>query len=134
MNRLITIIIVLVLSFSVSFAGEPERNKGISVHALPKRVAKISGSPWGFQVSYAPYLKAEPGQPYLQTLEDVLTYVKKQDKSVIENGLWVVTTNPSSYSEEEIELQNLIKSELPKHNIPLFWVRGTELSNGFTRY
>lgn len=134
MKKLISAFILIAFTISVAHAVEPERNKGISVHALPKRVAKLSGSPWGFQVSYAPYLKPEPGQPFLQSLEDVLAYINKQDKSVIENGLWVVTTHPASYSEEEIELQNKVKQELPKHKIPLFWARGSELQNGFKRY
>jgi len=134
MNRLTILFIMLILAIPSTYAGEPERDKGISVHALPKRVADISGQPWGLQVAYAPYLKIEQGQPYLQTLSDVLEYVKKQDQSVVENGLWVVTTHPSSYSEEETEFQEKLKSELPKHNIPLFWARGSEIKNGFKRY
>ena len=41
----------------LSYADEPQREKGISLHALPKRVADLSGQPWGLQVSYASYLK-----------------------------------------------------------------------------
>ncbi|WP_273440638.1 hypothetical protein [Sedimenticola selenatireducens] len=134
MDRFISLILFLALLSPLSYAGEPQRDKGISVHALPKRVADISDQPWGFQVSYAAYLKPEPGQPVLQSLNDVLEYINKQDQSVIENGLWVVTTHPSSYSESEIELQNKVKAELPKNNIPLFWVRGSQLKNGFKRY
>ena len=134
MKKLVSIFILISFTISLAHAVEPERNKGISVHALPKRVAKLSGAPWGFQVSYAPYLKPEPGQPFLQSLEDVLAYVKKQDKIVIENGLWVVTTHPASYSKEEIEFQNKVKKELPNHKIPFFWARGSELPNGFKRY
>ncbi|MES9925251.1 MAG: hypothetical protein ABW152_14250 [Candidatus Thiodiazotropha endolucinida] len=134
MKTLISALIFIALIISVAHAAEPDRNKGISVHALPKRVAKLSGAPWGFQVSYAPYLKPEPGQPFLQSLDDVLAYVKKQDESVIENGLWVITTHPASYSKEEIELQNKVKQTLPEHKIPLFWARGSELENGFKRY
>ncbi|MES9946687.1 MAG: hypothetical protein ABW080_17175 [Candidatus Thiodiazotropha sp.] len=133
MKRIITLIIFLVISH-IAFAGEPKREKGISVHALPKRVAEISGQPWGLQVTYAPYLKPEPGQPYLQSVKDVLSYVEKQEKYVIENGLWVVTTHPSAYSEQETEFLEKLKVELPKHNIPLFWARGSELKNGFKRY
>ena len=127
-------IFVCLLMASFSIAGEPERSKGISVHALPKRVAKISGTPWGLKVSYAPYLKPEPGQPYLQSIADVLEFINKQEPSVIQNGFWVVTTNPASYSKDELEFQNQIKAVLPKHNIPLFWTRGAELSEGFKRY
>ncbi len=85
-------------------------------------------------LGYAAYLKPEPGQPFLQSISDVLEYIKKQDLSVIKNGLWVVTTHPMAYSEEELEFQEQIKTALPKENIPLFWVRGAELDKGFTRY
>ncbi len=127
-------IIFTLLFVSSVYADGPERSKGISVHALPKRVAKISGKPWGLEVSYAPYLKPEPGQPFLQSISDVLEYIKKQEPSVIQNGLWVVTTNPMAYSEEELEFQDQIKETLPKEKIPLFWARGSEIRNGFTRY
>ena len=133
--RVLTSLLLLCFVFATAAqAAAPERDKGISVHALPKRIAKLTGQPWGLQVSYAPYLKPEPGQPYLQSVKDVLTYVEKQDKSVIKNGLWVVTTNPAAYSKQEIEFFNKLKVELPKHHIPLFWARGSELPNGFKRY
>jgi hypothetical protein len=133
MKKIIALLIFLVIS-NAAIAVEPKREKGISVHALPKRVAEISGQPWGLQVTYAPYLKPEPGQPYLQSVEDVLSYIEKQEKYVIENGLWVVTTHPSAYSEQETEFLESLKVELPKRNIPLFWARGSELENGFKRY
>ena len=130
--RIVILIFLLVSSFS--YAEEPTREKGISVYALPMRVAKLSNKPWGFEVKYAPYLKKETGIPYLQTIEQLLEYINKQDLAVIQNGLWVVTTNPSAYSEQELTLQNKIKTILPNKNIPLYWVRGSELKNGFTRY
>lgn len=131
--RIICITIVLLFVTPV-YAEEPVRSKGISVHALPKRVADISGKPWGLEVSYAPYLKPEPGQPFLQSINDVLEYIKKQNPTVIRNGFWVVTTHPMAYSEEELELQKQIKEVLPKENIPLFWARGAEIEEGFKRY
>jgi len=131
-----TFIIFLISGFflSVSHAVEPDRSKGISVHALPESVAKISGKPWGFAVSYAPYLKEEPGQPYLQSVNDVLSYIKKQSPSVVKNGLWVVTTHPRAYSQKEIAFHNQVKNLLPQEGIPLFWVRASDLKNGFRRY
>jgi hypothetical protein len=130
------ILIILLGCFVGSFAcaEEPQRSKGISVYALPKRVANISGKPWGFEVAYAPYLRPEPGQPYLQSLSDVLEYIKKQDSEVVKNGFWVVTTNPLAYSDEELKIQEQIKIELPKNHIPLFWARGAEIEQGFKKY
>ena len=134
LQKQIIILFIFGLFSSSLFAFEPERDKGISVHAMPERVAKLSNAPWGLQVRYAPYLKPEPAQPVLQSISDVLYYIKKQDPSVIENGLWVVTTNPGAYNEEELKFQELIKITLPKEGIPLFWVRGMNLDKGFTRY
>jgi hypothetical protein len=134
MRKRVALLILTLAIGHPAVAGEPQRNKGISVHALPMRVATISGQPWGLQVSYAPHLKSEPGQPYLQSIKDVLAYVHKQDQSAIENGLWVVTTHPSAYSAQERKFLEQLKVELPKHNIPLFWARGSELSDGFKRY
>ncbi len=135
MNKLKLLLIILSFFFASSvYAESPDRSKGISVHALPQRIAKISGKPWGLEVAYAPHLKPEPGQPFLQSISDVLNYINKQNPDVIANGLWVVTTNPVAYSAEEIEFQKQIKEILPKQNIPLFWARGSELDKGFTRY
>lgn len=133
MRKMKEILLALLLLPALVYAEE-DRAQGISVHAKPKRIAEMMGTPWGFEVSYAPYLKEEPGVPYLQSVQEVLAYIKKQDNNVISNGLWVVTTHPSSYSKEEIELQEQVKEELPKHGIPLFWARGSEVSNGFKRY
>jgi len=73
MNKLkIILIIFSFIIVSSVYAETPDRSKGISVHALPKRVAKISGKPWGLEVAYAPHLKPEPGQPFLQSITDVL--------------------------------------------------------------
>ena len=103
-NKIIYIIVTLFFVSTV-YAESSERSKGISVHALPKRVAKISGKQWGLEVSYAPYLKPEPGTPFLQSINDVPEYIKKQDPPVIKNGFGVVNSNPAEYSKEELEFQ-----------------------------
>jgi len=64
----------------------------------------------------------------------VLSYIRKQNPTVIENGFWVVTTNPSAYDSEEAAFHETVKEVLPKEGIPLFWARGSELDNGFIRY
>ncbi len=134
MSKIISAILITILFASAVHAIEPQRNRGISAHALPKRVADISGKPWGLEVAFAPYLKPEPGIPFLQSIQDVLGYVNKQDRSVIENGFWVVTTHPDAYSEAETEFYEQLKIELPKNNIPLFWTRASKLKDGFKRY
>jgi len=119
--------------FACAAVGQ-ERTKGISVHMLPERVADIGGRPWGFTVDYSPRLKAEFQQPAIQTVEDLLSFIRKRDKGVQENGLWIVTTHPDAYSEEEKMLLEDVKSMCRRENIPLFICRASELPNGWKRF
>jgi hypothetical protein len=129
------ILLALLLALvSVASAVTPERAKGISVHMLPKQVADLGGQKWGFVVSYAEYLKPEESQPVLQSTSEFLTFVRKQDKLVQENGVWIVTTHPDAYSEPEKLFLNDIKALCRRESIPLFVVRGSQLPNGWQRY
>lgn len=132
MKKLVFIIFVLALP-NLVFA-EPNRSKGISMHMLPERVAKLDGRPWGLWVSYAEYLKPEPGQPVLQSVQDYIAFIEKQSPSVQENGVWIVTTNPNAYSKSEIELLDQIKALSKEKGIILFICRGAELPDGWKRY
>src|SRR4051794_10662458 len=111
MRRLLAILFLMVplATASFAFAAAPERSKGISVHMLPKRVADLGAKKWGFVISYAEYLKPEREQPVLQSPSEFLTFVRKQDKSVQENGAWIVTTHPDAYSGSEKELLEDVK-------------------------
>ena len=127
------LLLATVSAVAVSAIG-PERAKGISMHMVPKRVADLGGKKWGLVVSYAEYLKPEQAQPVLQSGAEFLTFVRKQDKGVQENGVWIVTTHPDAYSEAEKKLLEDIKSICRKQSIPLFIVRGSELPDGWQRY
>ena len=117
-----------------SLQAVPERAKGISLHMLPKRVAEISGQKWGFSVDYAPYLKPERGRPILQTQEEFLAFVRKQDTSVQENGVWIVVSHPDAYSEPEKKLLSDVKVLCHKEKIALFICRASELPDGWKRF
>ena len=132
-NGLFRSVVSLVLLCS-AWAATPERVKGISMHLLPKRVADLGGNKWGLSVDYAAYLKPESGQPVLQSTQEFLAFVRKQDKSVQENGVWIVTTDPDAYSEIETKLLEDIKGVSKREKIPLFVCRGSELPNGWKRY
>jgi hypothetical protein len=134
-KRIVALFIgVLLCCFVLYAATSPERTQGISIHMLPKRVAEIGGRPWGFTVDYSPRLKAESQQPSIQTVANLLLYVRKQDAVVQENGLWIVTTHPDAYSDAEKALLEEVKSLCRKEKIPLFICRGSELPNGWKRY
>jgi hypothetical protein len=127
-------VLIAVLPTTSDAADSPDRAKGISMHMLPKRVADISGDPWGLTVSYAKYLAPEPAQPVVQSAAEFLTYVRKQSSTVQSNGVWIVTTDPDSYSHTEKALLEEIKSLCRKEGIPLFIARGSELPGGWRRY
>jgi len=104
------------------------------MHMLPKRVADLGGDKWGLQVTYASYLKPESNRPVIQTTQEFVSYIHKQDSSVQKNGVWIVTTHPDAYSDEEKTLLEDIRTVSSKENIILFVCRASELPNGWKRY
>ncbi|MGA3371584.1 MAG: hypothetical protein ABSC48_07470 [Terracidiphilus sp.] len=132
-SAIVTTLILSVILFA-SAAAAQERSQGISVHMLPKRVADTGGMAWGFTVDYSPRLKAESPWPVLQTVEAVLSFIRKQDTGVRKNGLWIVTTHPDAYSEAEKALLESVKSMCRQEGIPLFICRASELPNGWVRF
>jgi hypothetical protein len=135
--RAISTAVILVALFAfvtTASAVSPERTKGISMHMLPKRVADLGGKKWGLVVSFAEYLKAEIAEPVLQSTTEFLSYVRKQERSVQENGVWIVTTHPDAYSEPEKKILEDIKALSRRESIPLFVARGSQLPNGWQRY
>jgi len=132
MKKYIVLLLILALP-SIGFA-QPERSKGISMHMLPQQVAKIDGRPWGFWVTYADYLQPEAQQPVLQSFDEFVAYVKKQTDAVQANGVWILTTHPEAYSQQEIELLETIKKTSKDKGIILFVCRGSKLPDGWERY
>ena len=134
MNRIATILLALLLGVGFVVANAQERSKGISVHMLPKRVAEIGGRPWGFTVDYSAQLKTESHPVALQTVAEVLSFVRKQDAGIQENGLWIVTTSPDAYSADESRLLEEVKSMCRREKIPLFICRASQLPDGWSRF
>jgi hypothetical protein len=135
--RFISTAVILVVFFAfatTASAVSPERAKGISMHMLPKRVADLGGKKWGLVVSFAENLKTERVEPVLQSTTEFLSYVRKQERSVRENGVWIVITHPDAYSESEKKVLEDIKALSRQENIPLFVARGSQLPNGWQRY
>ena len=136
LSKSIAYLLLAVALFSVEIVGgeEPIRENGISAHAFPKRVAEVAGKPWGLEIAYSPRLQPEPAPPFLQSIGEVLDYIRKQSPEVRQNGLWVVTTHPSAYTEEELNFHAQLKERVPMEGIPLFWARGADLDKGFKRF
>ena len=134
MNRITTVLLALLVSAGLVAANAQERSQGISAHMLPKRVADIGGRPWGFAVDYSLRLEPESHPIVLQTVAEVLSFVRKQDTGVQENGLWIVTTSPDAYSEDEKRLLEEVKSMCRREKIPLFICRASQLPDGWLRF
>ncbi|MDB6122346.1 MAG: SIR2-like protein domain protein [Pedosphaera sp.] len=128
MNSLKFFVIVLMINAAV--AGELERNKGLSVHMLPKRVAEIANQASGFVVK--PVNEPKINKTF-KTGDELVDYFKKLPSEVQENGIWLVTTDPESY--EAAEMENLKKLEkiCSEKKIPLLECRASKLPNGWKR-
>jgi hypothetical protein len=126
--------LALAILVGVSLAQEqPERSKGISMRMLPKKVADNGGGRGGLVVAYAPYLKPEREQPVIQSAEQFVAYVSKQDQDVQQNGVWILVTHPDAYSADEKALLEKIKAESRKKKIIVFVSRAADLPNGWKR-
>jgi hypothetical protein len=134
MNRIAIVLLALLVGAGLVAAKAQVRSQGISVHMLPKRVADIGGRPWGFTVDYSPNLKTESSPVTIQTVAEVLSFVRKQDAGVQENGLWIVTTSPDAYSADEKRLLEEVKSMCRREKIPLFICRASQLPDGWSRF
>jgi hypothetical protein len=54
-------------------------------------------------------------------------------ESIKEHGIWIVLTNPVSYSEPEMQKLGILVDSCKKKQIPLFTCRAADLPNGWTR-
>ena len=118
----------LLLTASLLVAAEPKREAGLSVHMLPDRVAKIDGEHGGFTVS-------DPtGRSDRKTYGDpkeLFAYFQHLPTATQQNGIWVVTTDPTSYSPaEHAKLKALIALCAVKA-APIYTCRGSELPSGW---
>ncbi len=122
-----TFLFLLLIASTLS-AAEPTREGGLSVHLLPDRVATLSGGHGGFTVTDP--ATRQPGETYARP-EELLDYLSRLPPAIRENGIWIVTTNPSAYAEsEQAKLKSLAKLCAEK-KIPLYICRASELPKGW---
>jgi hypothetical protein len=120
----------LLLTATFVLAAEPMRESGLSVHMLPERVAAIGGGHGGFSVTN-PVTK-ERGTIFSEP-QKLIAYFEHLSPLVQQNGIWIVTTHPTAYSESENQnLQSLI-AICAKKSIPVFTCRGSALPGGWSR-
>jgi hypothetical protein len=120
--------LVWLVTLAVCAASEPDRAKGLSVHMLPDRVAQIDRGHGGFTARDASgaessYVDAKQLVAFFQTLP----------APTQENGIWVVTTHPSAYSDSERAKLKALIALCDEKKIPVFTCRGSELPSGWKR-
>ena len=122
MNRILVAFLLIVSTLS-AFA-QPERDKGLSLHLLPNRVAKISNEKGGFTVSAPAPKEKIPAMDAKETME----YFQHLPDPLKKNGIWIVYTHPSSYSQEEKEQLKKLIEESKEKAVPVFTCQASELS------
>jgi len=123
-------LLILFLTTSMLTAAEPTREGGLSVHMLPNRVAEIGGHHGGFAITDPSTRR--PGATYAQP-KDLLDYFLRLPGTIQQNGIWIVTTNPSSYSETEQAKVKTLATLCAEQNVPLYTCRASELPKGWKR-
>ncbi len=95
---------------------------------LPDRIAQINHQTGGFSIKSVDGI----GSTYPDAIQ-LIAFFQTLPRSTQENGIWVVTTHPSAYSENErTELKKLVALCVEK-KISVFTCRGSELPGGWKR-
>ena len=128
MKRIIIALALLVMA--VTTQAELWRDRGLSLHMLPKRVADLSGSKWGFTITLP---DGNTPDKTIQSAAELKTYFTSLPADIQDNGIWIVTTDPAAYCDAEKQVMDDVKQMCIKDNIPLFICRGSELPNGWQR-
>lgn len=136
-KKIITRGLILITAFSiagyVSVWAEsltPQRQKGISAYLNPEHIVK--------QVNLEHIqrfvVKSSDGESviaYDSTAEGLIKQIKNQSPEIQSNGLWLVITNPDSYSPNDLKELEKLDELTEKSKIPYFVCRGSELPNGW---
>ncbi len=128
MKRVIIALVLLVTV--VTTQAELWRDRGLSLHMLPKRVADLSGSKWGFTITLPDGSKPDKT---IQSAAELKTYFTSLSAEIQENGVWIVITDPEAYSDMEKQVLEDVKQLCIEDNIPLFICRGSQLPDGWQR-
>jgi hypothetical protein len=112
-----TLILCILLSLALTAIAEFRREKGLSLHMLPKRVADLSDDKWGFTVTLPG--KVKPGH-VLQTSDELIKYFDELSPEIRSNGIWIVTTAPEAYTEAELMVPGWRKDDVSKEQNTTF--------------
>lgn len=128
----IAIFLVLMIFCNGLLCALPKRENGVSAHFAPGREPGIFGAEKsGFVISVGGKNKPASERPFMATPKELVEFILEQSEMVKENGLWLVTTNPSAYSDQEMENTEILKKLCDEKRIMLFFCRGKFLPSGW---
>ncbi len=118
--------LALAISVPIRTAADDIRNQGVLLHMLPHRVAQVRDHQGGFTVS-TPVAK-EIIAPMNAT--ETAAHIQSLPSDVTDQGIWVIYTHPTWYSEaEKAELTKLVKA-CEKQMIRIYTCHAAELPKG----
>lgn len=131
-NLFLWLLILISGLTSAIASGTPQykRERGLSVYLTPDNVVKQGSTPkiQRFIVS------ATKGQSIACAFDDAQTLVAYYEALPIiiqHNGLWLVTTDPDSYTAKDKQQLSALEKFARKKHIPYFTCRGKDLPNGW---
>jgi hypothetical protein len=123
-------ILVIILTSIPLLSDEPTRKGGLSAHLQPDRIGRMMGETGGFDVR--PHHDIEERRLF-PTAKELFIFFKKRPSQVQANGIWVVMTHPSAYSEDELKQLDILADLCKAEDVPLFVARASELPDGWKR-
>jgi hypothetical protein len=123
-------VFVLLLAVPLVAAAEPSRQGGLSVHMLPDHVAALDHTHGGFTVTDP--VSSQPGDTFAEPKE-LLDYFQHLPATVQQNGIWVVPTHPTAYSESERAKLKTLVTLCAEKKILVFTCRASGLPGGWNR-
>ncbi len=131
---LILIIAYFVVGHTFAWAEsfEPQRENGVSAYLVPENIVKKVNKRYIQRF----IVKSKDGKSvmaYDATAEGLIKQIKNQSLEIQKNGLWLVITNPSAYSPDDLKELEKLNMLTKNANIPYFVCRGIELPNGWKK-
>lgn len=121
-------ILIISLALAATVAAAPLRERGLSLHMLPDRVAKLQDSHGGFVLRDP---KTGRSERTLSEAAEVMAYISTLPAQVAEHGVWIVYTNPAAYSKKEQRKLDALIAICRERKIPVFCCRASELPDGW---
>jgi hypothetical protein len=69
--------------------------------------------------------------PTFETAAELISYFKTLSTEIEKNGIWVITAQPASYSSQDFETLDQLKSISKKENISVFISRTSSSCKGW---